>query len=295
MTLLITRHLAALGLIALDVAVRAVRLHLLVPGTDGVSLWRAITVNAYGEAAAAVTPARLGGDPARFLGLRRAGVDAPGALAALGTERLIVWALLAATAVTLGVAFADRGASAVRRLIGLATTREARVLVTLAIGLAAASAALAHRYRHRLPAEATLSVAQAWRRARGLAWPVVAGATALTAVSMMARIAILPVLVAAHPGIDPGAVALGSFALLYGQLFLPTPGGAGAVELGFVGGFAGTLQTGELARLLVAWRIYTLILGAALGGVLLARDSWGWLGPSRRYSSRSSVKVRSQL
>src|SRR5206468_2307690 len=110
----------------------------------------------------------------------------------------------------------------------------------------------------------------AWQRARRLGWPCVTLAATLTAVSMALRIAILPVLVAGQPGLATGAMVLGSFTLLFGQLALPTPAGAGAVELGFVGGFAGTLSAAALATLLVAWRVYTLILPAALGALLLA-------------------------
>src|SRR5204863_3131958 len=76
-----TLHLAALALCAADVTVRAIRLRLLVPGGSALSLWRAVTINAYGDAASAITPARLGGDPARFAGCRRAGIDTPRALA----------------------------------------------------------------------------------------------------------------------------------------------------------------------------------------------------------------------
>jgi uncharacterized membrane protein YbhN (UPF0104 family) len=117
----------------------------------------------------------------------------------------------------------------------------------------------------------------------------------LTAVSMAARTAILPILVANHPGIDVGSVIPGSFALLFGQLALPTPAGAGGVELGFVGGFAGAMSARDLAALLIAWRAYTLILGAALGAVLLARGSFERWTTRRRYNSSSSVNVRSQL
>ena len=69
--------LAALALCAADVAVRAVRLRLLVPGGSALRLWQAVTINAYGDAASAVTPGRLGGDPARFAGCRRAGIETP--------------------------------------------------------------------------------------------------------------------------------------------------------------------------------------------------------------------------
>lgn len=290
-------QLAALALFAADTVIRAIRLRVLVPG--GVSLWQAIAVNAYGDAAAAVTPARLGGDPARFVAFRRAGVDTPRSLAGLAVEALIDWVLLGVAAVLLALAFADTTATGVRRLVDLATGREARVLVAAVLALAAASALAARWYRRRHPTGSPPvgSVAVAWQRARQLGWRAVAIATALTAASMIARTAILPVLIAGHPAgtLAPGAVILGSFALLYGQLALPTPAGAGGVELGFIGGFAGTMSARELAALILAWRTYTLILGAALGGLLVARAALAGWTTRRRYSANSSVKVRSQL
>src|SRR5882672_1451013 len=288
-------HLAALALCATEVVVRAVRLRLLVPGAPHLSLWQAVTINAYGDAASAVTPGRLGGDPARFLGCRRAGLETPRALAGLAVEALIDWVLLAVATVILGLAFADTGAAGARHLVTLATGPKARLLVALVLALAIASAGAARWYRRRMPAGALGSLAGAWQRARRLGWPSVTLAAALTALSMALRIAILPVLVAGQPGFAAGAVVLGSFTLLFGQLVLPTPAGAGAVELGFVGGFAGTMSTAALATLLVAWRVYTLILPAGLGALLLA----GALGGGRRattssYSASSSANVRSQ-
>ncbi len=287
-------HLVALALVVGDMLVRAARIRLLMPNAR-LSLWQAIAVNAYGEAAAAVTPARLGGDPARFLGFRRTGVDTPSALAGLGVETLIDWALLAAASLVLGLAFADTGAAGVRRLVHLAASKEARLLVVGVLGLLVVGAMAARWYRRRLATGPALSLAEAWRRALELGWRTVGIAASCTAMSIVAQTAILPILVGGSAGIDTRAVVLGSFALLYGQLFLPTPAGAGGVELGFVGGFAGALSAGELAALLLAWRVYTLMLGAGLGGVLLARS---WLARSwsrRRYNARSSLKVRSQL
>jgi len=289
-------HLAALALCATEVVVRAVRLRLLVPGAPHLSLWQAVTINAYGDAASAVTPGRLGGDPARFLGCRRAGLETPRALAGLAVEALIDWVLLAVATVILGLAFADTGAAGARHLVTLATGPKARLLVALVLALAIASAGAARWYRRRMPAAALGSLAGAWQRARRLGWPSVTLAAALTALSMALRIAILPVLVAGQPGFAAGAVVLGSFTLLFGQLVLPTPAGAGAVELGFVGGFAGTMSTAALATLLVAWRVYTLILPAGLGALLFAGTT---LGGGRRattssYSASSSANVRSQ-
>jgi uncharacterized membrane protein YbhN (UPF0104 family) len=290
-------QLAALGLFGADVVVRAVRIRVLVPGTPNLTLWQAITINAYGDAASAVTPARLGGDPARFLGFRRAGIETPRALAGLAVEALIDWLLLALAAVLLGLAFADTAAAGVARLVALATGRTARILIGAVVALALLSAALARWYRRRhplpLPGGAAAWLAASWRHARGLGGRTVLLAAMLTTLSMVARTAILPVLAAGLPGLDPRAVLLGSFALLYGQLALPTPAGAGAVELGFVGGFAESMSPRALAALLLAWRLYTLILGAALGGVLAATTAVAaWLR-RRRSSPTRSMKVRS--
>jgi uncharacterized membrane protein YbhN (UPF0104 family) len=286
----LAHQLTALGLFGADVVVRAVRIRLLVPGSPHLTLWQAIASNAYGDAASAVTPARLGGDPARFLGLRRAGVETPRALAGLAVEALIDWALLAVAAVLLGLAFADTAAAGVARLVALATGRTVQILIGAVVALALVSAALARGYHRRhpfpLPGGAVASLAAAWQQARGLGGRTVMLAATLTTLSMVARTAILPVLAAGVPGLDLRAVILGSFALLYGQLALPTPAGAGAVELGFVGGFAESLSPRALAALLLAWRLYTLVLGAALGGVLAASAALGaWL--KRRRSDPS--------
>ena len=289
-------HLAALALCAADVVVRAVRLRLLVPGAPDLSLWRAVTINAYGDAASAVTPARLGGDPARFLAFRRAGVETPRALAGLAVEALIDGVLLAVATVVLGLAFADTAAAGVRHLVTLATGPKARLLVALVLALAVASAAAARWYRRHIPARAVGSLTGAWQRARRLAWPRVTLAATLTTLSMTLRIALLPVLVAGQPGLATGAVVLGSFTLLFGQLALPTPAGAGAVELGFVGGFAGTLSPTALATLLLAWRAYTLILPAGLGALLFAGAALeeGRRATTSSYKASSAENVRSQ-
>src|SRR5439155_1473730 len=146
---------------------------------------------------------------------------------------------LSAHLAALALCATDAGA---RHLVALATGPTARLLVALVLALALGSAAAARWYRRRLPAGALGSVAAVWQRARRLGWACVTLAATLTAVSMALRVAILPVLVAGQRGLATGAVVLGSFTLLFGQLALPTPAGAGAVELGFVGGFAGTLS-----------------------------------------------------
>jgi uncharacterized membrane protein YbhN (UPF0104 family) len=75
----------------------------------------------------------------------------------------------------------------------------------------------------------------------------------------------LPVLAQTLPAPPPaGVLILGSFALVYGQLFFPTPGGAGAVELLASAGTAGELG-GSAGTVFLAWRVVTTGIPVLLG------------------------------
>ena len=119
-----------------------------------------------------------------------------------------------------------------------------------------------------------------WRRMP--LWPLVASVP-LSFLNLATRVAILPVLAATLPSPpELGPMVLGSFALLYSQMLLPTPSGAGAVELGFLGGAAGDLGSGS-GWLLLAWRFYTNGVGIVLG-IALAAHAFGW--PALRHLAR---------
>src|SRR5438552_923073 len=106
-------------------------------------------------------------------------------------------------------------------------------------------------------------------------WPhsrrVLAGATFLTLISLIARGAVLPVLLASTPGLGAGTVILASALLVYGQTLAPTPAGAGVVELGFLVGLH-RIPAGALPALILLWRAYTLALGVVAGTALLLRE-----------------------
>src|SRR5207248_6505188 len=66
-------HLLALALLAVDCVARAWRIQLATWTAGGrLSFSHAFRLNLYGEAASQLTPNRLGGEPARFLGLNEA-------------------------------------------------------------------------------------------------------------------------------------------------------------------------------------------------------------------------------
>lgn len=275
MTLLVASYAAALALVSAEALLRAWRLQWLTPPDRRPAFWRAFAANAYGDALSVVTPARLGGDPARFLTLTRSGTDAATAVVALGAEQATDWLVWGVTGVALVAAFGKEGAHGLvaigRRMAGI---HFMPWLLLVAATLVAGGIA-AHVYRRRHPGVLHQSLRRALASARALPPRSLAFATALSVLCTALRVAVLPVLLLPyHPHGDLGAVLLGSFGLVYGQLFLPTPAGVGGVELGFVAGFAGSLTAGQVAGLLVAWRALTTGFDAALGGALFVASWW---------------------
>ena len=265
-------HGTILCLLVAEALLRGVRTRLLLPRGAGLSLWQAVEGNAYGEVASAVTPGRVGGEPARFFGYRRFGVDSLSAVVALAVERVIGWVLIGMVAVILVAALGGDGyRGAIQLASGLGAVRKWLVPVIVLMAACAAVVLWYHK-RHRTTFKSGLA-ARVSLSFKELPKSHLLLAAAITLVSIVARTSILPILlIPMDIEVNMGAVILGSFTLIYSQLVLPTPSGAGGVELGFAAGFA-VLPPAELAGLLITWRVYTLVLGAAFGGVLLLRYS----------------------
>src|SRR3989441_12479605 len=84
-------HFLALALLALDSLFRAWRIQLAAWTAGGrLSFADAFRLNLYCEAASQLTPNRLGGEPARFLGLAEAGLRPVTALVAIGDRKSVV-------------------------------------------------------------------------------------------------------------------------------------------------------------------------------------------------------------
>src|SRR5215471_12097179 len=77
---------------ALDCLVRAWRIQLAVRTAGSrLGLLEALRLNLYGKMASSLTPKRLGGEPARFLGLTEGGVRPVAGLVGLGVEVAAEW------------------------------------------------------------------------------------------------------------------------------------------------------------------------------------------------------------
>jgi uncharacterized membrane protein YbhN (UPF0104 family) len=277
-------HLVCIGLVAADLLARAWRIQWIVRGLGHrISLWDSFVLNAFGDAACALTPLRIGGEPARLAGMLRSRVPAPAAFVAISLEVLAAWPVIIVAAGWLAWRYAPEWwEEAGPRLSAAAATAWPWVLLVVLLSLLAWRSA-----KRKVASPAARQLRRPVRRAmvywrRMPRWPLLASVP-MSFINLATRVAILPVLALTLPSPPPiGPLAVGSFALLYSQLILPTPSGAGAVELGFLGGAAGDLGAEE-GWLLLAWRVYTNGIGVLLGVVLAVRV-YGW--PALRQLAR---------
>lgn len=263
-------HLACAALVAADLGARTLRLRWLVGGAGyRLSAGEAFRTNVFADAGATLTPMRLGGEPARIASLRLARVPFHAIGVALGYEILTSWGTLLLAAVLLAWWFAPEWlADAGPRL--LATINRHELAIVAVIAASALAVLAAHRLRHRWQERLASPIGEAVRCWRSMPPRPVAMSVGCSAVNIVSRTALLPILALSLP--DPPQAAtlwLGSFLLVYGQLFLPTPAGAGAVEFGLLGGMAGDLGGG--AGLLVAWRWWSSGASTVLGVMALTR------------------------
>jgi uncharacterized membrane protein YbhN (UPF0104 family) len=271
----VAAHAICLGLVVVDFLVRGWRIQWIMQGLGcRLPLRDAFVLNAFGDAANALTPLRMGGEPARVAGMMRTGVRMTAALVGITLEAVMSRLVLIAVAAWLIWQYAPAWwVTAGPGLRAGAANAWPWIVLVLIVGV------LLWRYTQRAVSPATRRLRRPMRRVlvylrRMPRWPLVASLP-LSVIPIATRIAILPVLVLTLPSPPPiGPVIFGSFALLYSQMVLPTPSGAGVVELGFLGGAAGELGEGQ-GWILLAWRFYTNGLGVLLG-VWLALSIYGW-------------------
>src|SRR6267143_2682758 len=267
-------HLLALALLGVDSLVRAWRIQLAVWTAGGrLSFTDAFRLNLYGEAASQLTPNRLGGEPARFLGLAEAGVRPVTAIVAIGVEVAAEWPVFVFAAGSLIAYYVPDWQDAARTwLRHHRATELVTIEITVLLVLVGAyllqrlvrSGFVSHRVRRQ------------WRVAwahvpRAPLWALGAGAL-LTVVSIAARALILPALAWGMPNPPPfHQTIFGALALLHAPLVVPLPSGGGGLEVAFLNGLAGDFGARQVTMLLL-WRFYTAILLTILGVYALVRS-----------------------
>lgn len=268
-------HTLCVALVAADFVLRAWRTQCFLLGLRQPLAFRTVFLHGLlGEAASSLTPLRMGGEPARAWAMRDAGVTAMAAVVCVSVELLATLVVIGATAVVVGIVLAPDWWSVVGPGVMRTIIRQWPWIIGVGVAML-----LAWWIGHRLLPDAARAIrgelAAAREHAREIPlWPYVASVP-LSVANIAVRVAILPLLAMTLTNPPPvDATVTGSFVLLYSQGFLPTPAGAGAVELGFLGGAVGEFGAEE-ATLLFYWRLYTTAIGLVLG-VMVALRLYGW-------------------
>jgi uncharacterized membrane protein YbhN (UPF0104 family) len=255
-------------LVLVDIAARSWRIGVVFAAMEfRLRLLDCVALTMLGDAAAALTPWRAGGEPARAFGATRAGVTPAATIVALGLESAVTYIVLFAAGIALALAFGASWADAVRHGARFLTRPWALAGVVV---LVAVAVMLFHRLPAHIVERVTSAAVEALRQARAAPASEIVTLVLLSLVSIAARVAILPVVAASFGEFPPlGGITLASFGLLNGQVLTPTPSGAGAVELAAAAGAFGTKE--HTGAILAAWRVYTtlipILLGVAAGAI----------------------------
>lgn len=281
-------HVLAASAVATEIATRAWKITY---SAKAVGLWLPFRVGLRtclgGDFGAAITPARSGAEPARYLILAEAKLAPEKVLLILFAEIFLEALSLAAVIAVCAVFFHAAGA-VLGALITVAGGYAAVVLGfgTLALFVSRRGAQgpppqWARRLRltggrWRMVQRSLRRVRDAVEQVRDLNWRFATVALLMSIAHVAVRLTILPALVlTTHPDVPLAPIALWPFSFLYGAVIVPVPGGGGAVELAFAKLLGDVIPESIFGASLLWWRFYTfyvyIILGAVVAGGVVMR------------------------
>jgi uncharacterized protein (TIRG00374 family) len=252
-----------------------------------------------GDFATAITPARVGAEPARFLVLREAGVPAARALLVLFLELFVeLVSLVIIASILLLVLPASGALKGVAAMVG--------GYATVVLGLGVGAWAISRRRSHGPPPHWALAIglgAGIWRRVqislrhlrdsvdalRHATWRMMAGSLACSVAHICGRLMTLPIIISALGADVPlTSLILWPLVLLYGGALIPAPAGGGAMEFGFGAIMRDILPTDVLAASLIWWRFYSYYIYVLLGAFAAGRTVMRALNSQQRAMRASS-------
>jgi uncharacterized protein (TIRG00374 family) len=277
--------LALLELGARGLKVRLSAAALSIPMTYG----SALRASAGGDFGAAITPARTGAEPARFLILSEAGMSSAHIILVIFAELFLEMISLALVAVAMFFVFQGSGGM-ILGMAGLVAAYAAFVLGGAAIGFAlskshasgpppkwAANIGLKGG-RWRAVQRSLRQLRDGIEGLRDVRYGMAALALLASLAHVALRLSILPLIVYSFHEPAPLAplapLILWPIALTYGSVVAPVPGGGGAIEVAFKATLGHTIPARVFGASLVWWRFYTfyifVLIGAlAAGGTVL--------------------------
>jgi uncharacterized membrane protein YbhN (UPF0104 family) len=273
-------HLLALGAVTFELTLRSAKIALSARAC-GIPLQFGTAARATlgGDFATAITPARVGAEPARYFVLREAGVPAARALLVLFLELFIELVSLVIIAGLLLAFLPTSGALKGRRWWWLHT---------VVLGLALARGWCRDGARGPPPAWARAVGIGAgfWRRIQvslrhlresvealqHARLPMMAGSLACSVLHITGRLMVLPIIIASLGAeVNLTSLILWPLVLLYGGALIPAPAGGGAMEFGFSAIMKDVLPPDVLGGALIWWRFYSYYVYVLLGAFAAGR------------------------
>jgi glycosyltransferase 2 family protein len=279
-------HLLAAAALAVEVGARALKLAWSAKAVGArLPFGVALRTSLGGDFAAAITPARSGAEPARFLILAEAKLAPANVLVILFAELFLEALSLAIVVAVVAVIFHDAG-RVLGALVGVVGGYSAFVLGIAIVAFLlsqrnASGPAPAWARRLRIT-DARWRVVQRWLRSVRHTVSVVKDVDLRFAVLSLAasvvhvgiRLTVLPALVlttAAGANAPLAPLALWPLGFLYGAAVVPAPGGGGAVEVAFRTALTGVVPHAIFGAALLWWRFYTFYVYIVLGGLAAGR------------------------
>jgi uncharacterized membrane protein YbhN (UPF0104 family) len=276
-------HLMALGAVTFELTLRSAKIALSARACGiPLAFGTAARATLGGDFATAITPARVGAEPARFLVLREARVPTSRALLVLFLELFIeLLSLVLIASVLLLVLPATGALKGVAAMVG--------GYATVVLGLGAGAWGLARRRTHGPPpawARALGIGAGFWRRiqlslrhlrdsvdaVRHARPSMMAASLACSVAHICGRLMTLPIIIYALGADVPlTSLILWPLVLLYGGALIPAPAGGGAMEFGFSHIMRDILPLDVMAAALIWWRFYSYYIYVLLGAFAAGR------------------------
>lgn len=241
----------------------------------------AVRASAGGDFGASITPNKTGAEPARYLIMTEAGMQAAQILLVIYAELFLEMISLALVAVGLYFIFRNAG-STLLGVVGAVGLYALFVLGTGALGwfLSAkygttgpapkwARRFKLHGSRWRKVQRALATLRTAISGIRHMRLGMTGLALLASVLHICLRLAILPAIVYSltdvHVPLAP--LVLWPVALMWGSALAPLPGGGGAVEVGFKASLGHAMPATIFGAALVWWRFYTFYLFILLGAL----------------------------
>ena len=276
----VAAHGVLLGIALLELGARGAKVRLSaaslrIPMTFGVAL----RASAGGDFGAAITPARTGAEPARFLIMTEAGMSSAHIILVIYAELFLEMISLAIVAIAMFFTFRDAGAI-ITGMASLVAMYAAFVLGTGALGFVLARRGMKDappRLLARLGVHGTRwqkfrSVLEQLRRGiegmKDMRFGVAGVALLVSIVHILLRLAILPIIVYSFGVHVPAApLILWPIALTYGSVVVAVPAGGGFIEVAFKETLGHAIPASIFGASLIWWRFYTFYLYIILGGI----------------------------